>query len=160
MIAREPLTLLEENQAYQLILLGGLPGSGKSFYLAALVARGWRKFDDFQSRAPDDSTDFRDSRDFNDLVAALKAGDRCVVADIWIIHQPYRESALGALRGAEPATALKFQIYENQPARCSRNAERDPDRRLQSRLNAIAHWKNHHSVPDGAVLLRVWQSDS
>lgn len=160
MIAREPISLLEEDQAYQLILLGGLPGSGKSFYLDALVARGWREFDDFQSKAVGDSADFRDARQFDDLVAALNAGDRCVVADIRVIHQPYRESALSALNGTVLPTALQFQVYENQPARCSRNAQRNPDRRLECRLSAIAHWTNHHSVPSGAVLLRVWESES
>lgn len=97
MTGRDPLTLLDQNEEYQLILLGGLPGSGKSFYLAALLERGWKTLDDFQSKTPSDSTDFRDSRQFAGLVAALKAGERCVVADIRVIHRPYRESALRAL---------------------------------------------------------------
>jgi hypothetical protein len=160
MTARDPLTLLEQNEAFQLILLGGLPGSGKSFYLAALMKRGWQNFDDFQSKTPNDSTDFRDSRQFAELMAALKAGERCVVADIRVIHREYRESALRALRGKIEASRLQFQNFENQPEICSRNVERDPDRRLECRLRAISHWANHHSVPSEAMLLRVWRSDS
>jgi hypothetical protein len=137
MTARDPLTLLEQNEAFQLILLGGLPGSGKSFYLAALMKRGWQNFDDFQSKTPNDSTDFRDSRQFAELMAALKAGERCVVADIRVIHGEYRESALRALRGEIEASRLQFQIFENQPEICSRNVERDPDRRLECRIRAI-----------------------
>ena len=160
MTACDPLTLLEQNEAYQLILLGGLPGSGKSFYVEALVGRGWKKFDDFQSKARNDSTDFRDSRLFQDLVAALKAGERCVVADIRVAHQPYRESALRALRGDIGTINCQFQIFENQPALCSRNVERDLDRRLKDRLREISHWSHQHSVPFDAVLLWVWRGDS
>lgn len=159
MTSRDPLMLLEQNEAYQLILLGGLPGSGKSFYLAALVERGWKKFDDFQSKSPNDSTDFRDSRHFADLVAALKAGKRCVVADIRVIHRPYRESALCALNSDVGAISLRFQIFENRSDLCVRNAERDSDRRLDDRLRAISHWSNNHSVPSDAVLLQVWRGD-
>lgn len=160
MTARDPLTLLDQNEAHDLLLLGGLPGSGKSYYLAALVERGWKKFDDFQSKTPNDSTDFRDSRLFTDLVAALKAGERCVVADIRVIHWPYRESALRALTTEIGAVSLQFQIFENQPEICSRNVGRDPDRRFEDRLCAISHWSKHHSVPSDALLLRVWRSDT
>jgi hypothetical protein len=160
MTARDPLTLLDQNEAYQLILLGGLPGSGKSFYLTALVERGWKKFDDFQSKTPNDSINFRDSRQFAGLVAALKAGEHCVAADIRVIHRPYRESALRALSSDIGAINLQFQIFENLPELCSRNVERDLDRRLEARLDAISHWSNHHSFPSDAVLLQVWRSDS
>lgn len=159
MTARDPLTLLDQNEAYQLILLGGLPGSGKSFYLAALVERGWQKLDDFQSKSPHDSTDFRDSRHFADLVAALKAGERCVVADIRVIHRPYRQSALSALSSDVGAIRLQFQIFENRSDLCSSNVKRDSGRRLDDRLSAISHWSNHHSVPLDAVLLQVWRGD-
>jgi hypothetical protein len=158
--ARDPVSLLEENEAHQLILLGGLPGSGKSFYISALVERGWREFDDFQTNAPSNSVDFRDSRQFPALVAALGQGDRCVVGDIRLIHQPYRESAQLALGSAIGPISSQFQVYENQPALCSRNVERDLDRRLEDRLKAISHWTHHHSVPSDAVLLRVWRNDS
>lgn len=160
MVARDPLALLEEDRAYQLILLGGLPGSGKSFYIRTLVSRGWAKFDDFQSKAPENSTDFRDSRFFDDLGAALQAGASCVVADIRLVHQPYRLSAVSALARVVPATSLQFQIYENEPALCSRNAKRHLDRRLESRLREIEHWTNHHFVPAGAPLLRLWRGGS
>jgi hypothetical protein len=160
MTSCDPLTLLDQNEDHQLILLGGLPGSGKSFYMAALVERGWKQFDDFQSNAPSDSTDFRDSRQFADLVTALEAGQRCVVADIRVIHLPYRESALRALTSAIRAVTLQFQIFENRPEICSRNVERDPDRRLEERLCAIRHWSNYHSIPSGAVLLKVWRNDT
>ncbi len=160
MIVRDPLTLLDQNETFQLVLLGGLPGSGKSFYLDALKARGWKKFDDFQAKARNDSIDFRDSRFFTDLIGDLKAGQRCVVADIRLIHQPYRESALRALRSAVGSIAVQFQVFENQPAECVRNVHRNTDRRLKDRLAAIDHWSNHHSVPADAMLLRVWRSDS
>lgn len=118
------------------------------------------KFDDFQAKARNYSIDFRDSRFFTDLIGDLKAGERCVVADIRLIHQPYRESALRALRSAVVSIAVQFQVFENQPAECVRNVHRNTDRRLKDRLAAIGHWSNHHSVPADAVLLRVWRSDS
>lgn len=160
MTACDPLTLLDQNEKHQLILLGGLPGSGKSCYLDVLIERGWTKFDDFQAKTPNDSIDFEDSRQFADLVAALKTGERCVVADIRVIHRPYRETALRALNRTKWAMCPQFQIFENQTQICSRNVKRDPDRRLEDRLSAIAHWTKHHSVPSGAMLLKVWRSDS
>lgn len=155
----DPLSLLEQDELYQLILLGGLPGSGKTFYLEALVERGWNSIDDFQSKAPNDSIEFRDSRRFTDLRSGLQGGNRCVVADIRIIHRPYRESALRALGSEVGPVDLQFQIFENRPALCSRNVKRDRHRPTGERLDAISHWTHHHSVPGDAVLLRVWRDE-
>ncbi len=48
-----------EAAGVSVLLLGGLPGSGKSPYSEEFENRGWLRFDDFQRNAPGDSDLFR-----------------------------------------------------------------------------------------------------
>jgi RNase adaptor protein for sRNA GlmZ degradation len=143
----------------RLILLGGLPGSGKSFRLRELEAGGWKVFDDFQACVYRDSDQFEHSRRFDDLIHDLKEGHDCVVADIRVIHEPYRASARSALARNLGSMKLAIELFENDPQQCIQNVQRDPERDPINRVREIHHWTNHYSCPRGARVLAVWRPD-
>lgn len=91
----------------QLLLLGGLPGSGKTTCAKRLEKQGWIFYDDSQNRATDDSSDFHASRHYTELVSHLQSARRCVVSDIRVIHAEYRRSAELALRKDVGAVSLR-----------------------------------------------------
>jgi hypothetical protein len=158
MAALDPLGVLDQNEDFTLILLGGLPGSGKSCYLEALKNRGWKIYDDFQGNARNDSEFFRDARRFDELLGDLRPSRKCVVADIRFVHAPYRADAQRTLRTDVGPIDLQLQLFENDPAQCAQNSQRSLERDVQARLDAISHWSRHYSLPAEAILLRVWRA--
>lgn len=82
----------------QLIIMGGLPGSGKTHFANTLERSGWIFYDDFQQRTPCNSILFRNSRRYPDLLSDLRQGRRCIVSDIRIIFHEYRDDAETSIR--------------------------------------------------------------
>jgi predicted kinase len=142
----------------QLVFLGGLPGSGKTTYAKRLEEKGWVFYDDFQARAAGDSPRFRASRHYAELVSHIRAGRRCIVSDIRVIHEEYRRDAAAALRQDVGNVPTELHLFENNPDQCGENVRNAKDgRRVEPRLQAIAFWSKHYSAPNHAVLHRVWR---
>lgn len=145
-------------ESTQLILLGGLPGSGKTHYARQLEERGWVFWDDFQNRAAGDSPRFRASRHYKDLLSHLRSRRQCILSDIRVIHDEYRRSAAEALRTDIGNLASELHIFVNDPEQCARNVCNAKDgRRVEPRLEAIEFWSRHYSSPPGAVIHPVWR---
>lgn len=141
----------------QLILLGGLPGAGKTNYARQLEERGWVFYDDFQNRAAGDSPLFPASRHYRELLSQLRSERQCIVADIRMIHDEYRRSAAAALRADIDNLASELHLFVNDLEQCARNVRNANDGRcVQSRLEAIEFWSRHYSAPPGAVIHPVW----
>lgn len=142
----------------QLVLLGGLPGSGKTHFAKRLEQQGWLFYDDFQRRAKQDSPRFRDSRHYAELVRNLRLGRRCVVSDIRVIHDDYRRDAEAALRQDIGNLSTELHLFENDPAQCAQNVQTSgDDRRVKPRLDAIDFWSKLYSAPRHAVLHGIWR---
>ncbi len=140
-----------------LVLVGGLPGSGKSYLLGEFEHKGWKIFDDFQANAINDSPQFDQSRRFAELITDLRSGRPCVVADIRVIHEPYRASARDALTSSLSEAAVEFHLFENDAEQCAENVRRDAGREPSDRLRAIQHWTNQYSCPQGTRVMPVWR---
>ena len=136
-----------QSECMSLILLGGLPGSGKSCHLRDLKEQGWKVFDDFQAKASHDSDQFGHSRRFEELISDLKARQMCVVADIRVVHAPYRASATAALRRRLGAVQLEIQLFENNPEQCAHNVRLDTSRDPAARLSFISYAAQHSGAP-------------
>jgi len=155
-----PVSLLPR-EGTQLVFLGGLPGSGKTYYAKQLEQQGWVFYDDYQSRAAGDSPRFHDSRHYAELVFNLRSGQRCIVSDIRVVHDEYRRGAEAALRKDLRNVPTELHLFMNDPEQCAENIRKaGDDRRMKPRLEAIEFWSKHYSAPRGAVLHAVWRPPS
>lgn len=141
-----------------LILLGGLPGSGKSEYLKRLKADGWNVFDDFQKRAINNLALFRMSRHYSELVQALRERHPSVVADVRLVTAEYRADAERTLSADLPGLAIELRVFELDQAQCVENIKNSPEPRdAPNRLRILKEFAPQHSLPQGAVCLPVWR---
>lgn len=141
-----------------LILLGGLPGAGKSPYVCELKREGWRAFDDFQTKAQNNSSAFGASRWFNELVEALRAGQRCVVADIRVCEHSYRIDADRTIRAAVPDVDIECRLIERDVETCEANI-RASNRPAGARLEKLGEYAVLYSAA-GATMLPVCKDSS
>lgn len=98
----------------RVILLGGLPGSGKTPYLDQLRAQGWNVFDDFQANAHENSPRFQKARCCEQLIQALRKGRTCVVSDMRVLCPDYRQEAQRFLEEKVGSVALEWQFFRER----------------------------------------------
>ena len=147
-----------QNKEPQLILLGGLPGSGKSCQVERLRTDGWTVFDDFQKRAINNDPSFRMSRHLPELLQALREGKKCVVAEVRLVTAEYRSDALRVLAHEIPALSVELRVFERDDPQCKHNINNSPDPRdAPGRLGILREFGPHHSLPQDAVKLSVWR---
>ena len=144
-----------EAAGVSVLLLGGLPGSGKSPYSEEFERRGWLRFDDFQKDAPGDSDQFRRAARFDELVSAVAAGRRCIVTDIRLIYAEYRDGAMRALREVPGSHSVELRLFENDPKQCARNVGEAKDRDTARRLENIEFWSSKYTRPNGTAAIPV-----
>jgi AAA domain-containing protein len=144
-----------EAAGVSVLLLGGLPGSGKSPYSEEFERRGWLRFDDFQRNAPGDSDQFRRTARFSELVDAVASGRRCVVTDIRFIYAEYRDGAIRALREVPGSHPVELHLFENDPEQCAKNVGKATDRDTARRLENINFWTTKYSRPYGMIPIPV-----
>src|ERR1700686_4002088 len=94
----------------EVVLLVGLPGSGKTTYLSQMLKDGWLIFDDFKALAINDCSKFRNSQSFPKLIRALRDGRRCVVADINFCKTESREEAEHDLLGGVRSVGVRWSF--------------------------------------------------
>jgi hypothetical protein len=150
---RGQLTAVSEQNRMneQVILIAGLPGSGKTTYLCQMLQDHWFVFDDYKREAFGDSSEFRNSRKFRALVNALRDEVRCVVADIHFCHTESRQEAEDVLREEIPGVSIAWLFFENNPAACEANIRLRGRDCLQKELELLQELSPVYSIPQDAV---------
>lgn len=136
------------------LLVAGLPGSGKTPYLEWLQDQGWEVFDDFKANARDDSPRFRDAPRYDVLVRTLREGHRCAVADLAFCRQADRDEADHVLRQEVPHLVIEWQFFEDNPPQCAENIQ-EGSRPAASRLAKLEEFSKVYSAPSDTTFLPV-----
>src|SRR5947199_95922 len=119
-----------------LMLVVGLPGSGKSTWCRAVASwTGALLIDDFKSHAPD--LVFRNALKIPDLAQAVTSGRRCIVADIDFTRTDARTEAADWLASQFPHIEPLWVFFANDPERCRTNVLADTSRNAAARLREL-----------------------
>jgi hypothetical protein len=142
----------------QVILMAGLPGSGKTTHLCQMLRDGWLIFDDYKAQAFEDCSRFGSSRKFLPLISALRCGLRCAVADIDFCKAESREEAEVLLRAIVPGITLRWLFFKNDPSACEANIRSRDRRQLQTELDNLHKYSTSYHIPQDADTLPVSQN--
>jgi predicted kinase len=144
----------------EIMLLAGLPGSGKTTHLCRMLADGWLTFDDYKAQAFEDCSRFGSSRKFLPLISALRAGLKCVVADIDFCKPESREEAEGLLFAIFPNVQLHWLFFENNPSACEANVRNRNSASWEIELKKVREYSASYSIPRNADVLPVGRNAS
>ena len=142
----------------EVILMAGLPGSGKTSYLSRMGNQGWTTFDDFKIGTRD--LKFRTSPRFQTLIDSLRNGKRCLIADIDFCDARSRVEAEHDLRAEIPDLKFRWIFFENNPAACKANIRSRIDRPEQTReweLRYVDEKSPAFTIPPDAEVRPVWR---
>lgn len=141
----------------KLIVVIGLPGSGKSHYLRNLRDDGTVGWicEDFHVDAYRNSPCVVDSRHLEPLVEALNKEVACAVADIAFCDPIRRDEFEDEIRLRVPDVQIEFQCFEDNKKLCAENAERRARKILATELDFIK--KQRYEFPPGAKIRPVYK---
>lgn len=135
----------------KIILLCGLPGSGKSFF-------GEEIFSYYRHR--EESAIFFDDMgieySLQDLVEAVNVGyENIIIADVNLCRQEDRKHAIKRMSELAPDYMLEWIYFENDPIKCLKNVEyRDDGRKVKE---AIREFSKRYVIPEGVEPKKIWQ---
>lgn len=137
------------------ILLAGLPGCGKTTLLCQMRRDGWLVFDDFKANAFDNSSEFRKSRKFRTLMAALSDGLRCVVADIDFCKTESRAEAQRVLMTDTPDVKIDWRFFANDLVACEANIRHRNRASIRQDLTKLHEYSAVYRIPQRAYVLPI-----
>lgn len=144
----------------KIVIVVGLPGSGKSRWVDEHRAgfAGVVNADYFEdSLVP--TFRFTDSRHYRPLIAALRAGQDCLIADIAFCDTLRRVEATQVLACDAPMAVVQWVFFENNADACMANIRADGGARLLNRLRNFSLFAHKYHIPPGVNALPVWRSN-
>jgi hypothetical protein len=150
-----PATRVAKSMDGEIVLIAGLPGSGKTCYLSEMEEVGWLVFDDYKREGT--SLEFRNSPRFQQLREALNIGSRCIVADIHFCKTESREEAERELGTEIPGVRISWRFFENDLSSCELNIRRRGRCTMQSELGYLQEYSPVYRPPKGAIIMPVWK---
>lgn len=145
----------------ELIIIVGLPGSGKSTRVRELRSRGPGLFvEDFMKGVDPKSPirrspRFTDSRYYAELITSLRKDEPCVIADIIFCDTLIRLEAEQILRADVPRLKVTWEFFENAPAKCLKNAEQRARESLPRERRLIKTLSERYFIPVGVKAREV-----
>jgi hypothetical protein len=144
----------------KLIVVIGLPGSGKSHYVRALRASYQGVCaEDYMAYSHNDSPRFAQSRHHADLVRDLRNGKDCVIADIEYCDTSRRVEVEQDIMRNVPGVLIEWHCFENNPSQCELNVDRRGRGNAGEEKQKIWHLSGKYQLPPNAKLIPVWTPD-
>ncbi len=136
----------------KLIILVGLPGSGKSHYLGRLiegkvVTSDECVYDDYHAEAIGNSPEPENSRHYSALVDKLNSGNDCVAADIAFCDDEKLTKFKTLIYKKVKDLEIETVYFENKPETCKRNVGKDKSRSVDSRIKDIDRFTKIYKPP-------------
>lgn len=139
----------------KVVFVVGLPGCGKSCHLKKLEANGFERFDDFKAEAINDSPQFKHSRHYARLLAALRAGKQCAVADIDFCRTAARTEAQLILKKEVAGLQIEWVFFEKDPDQCRANVRARHRASVETDLAKIDEFLPLYCIPEEHRVLSV-----
>lgn len=135
----------------KLVLIAGLPGSGKTGLLRELAQTAEEQ--GLHVMSLDDPGVAAPLAPFLEAVGRQRP-DLVVIADPAFCHSRSRELAEARLRQAWAPAQVEWHFFANDAEACRRNVvRRQDDRKVMA---ALTQWSKDYTVPEGHVALAVW----
>ena len=145
----------------KVIIIIGMPGSGKSEYIRTLVHNTTCFYDDYHGDAIDDSSCFEKSRHYESLKNALANGKDCLIADIaYCYENRLNEAKLGIDKIGDDLNLeieIDCQYFENDAIACRKNVRQRNREQMEEELNNIEEMNSVYKIPLGAHTLPIWK---
>ena len=144
----------------RLVVVAGSPGAGKSTYIKnKLVPLGHHIFDDFLADAVCDIGDMCHSRHHNELIAKLKNGENCVIADIKFSQKGHQQDIKSFVETHFEKEKFNIEIewhcFEKSKVLCVKNAQYRNAEKLIRQIELINELDKGYTVPDKAVIIKT-----
>ena len=127
---------------YKIILIVGLPGSGKSYYIANNIKPGYTIVDD--------------PRSIDELPKKLTTN--LVIADCHLCKDTSREALNKILEIRYPKADIEYIFFENNPAQCIKNVNHRNDGRYVE--PTIKNYSRIYNIPENSTVLKVFDTES
>jgi len=141
----------------KLIVVVGMPGSGKSLYIRKLQPQcPGVCAHDYMEKSHGHSPRFTDSRLYNDLVRALREGKSSLIADIEYCDTWRRVEVESVITRDVPGVEIEWHFFENDPAKCEENVERRNRPKAEEEKRKIRELSRKYQIPREARIIPVW----
>ncbi|MGV8162404.1 MAG: GNAT family N-acetyltransferase [Candidatus Nanoarchaeia archaeon] len=146
----------------KIIIIIGLPGSGKSVYIGTNKEfQGAVICDDYHKSSYKHSHKFEDSIYFNDLKEGLKQGKNIVISDIAFCKTERLNQIITQMRELLKTSGIDASIecryFENNPQACEENVlQRNRKDRIKQEIDFIRDASKEYHVPQNTPTIPVY----
>jgi len=148
----------------KLIIIIGLPGSGKSNYMQELLISEKIEeryiYDDFHAKAEKDSPEVIASRHFTSLSESLKMGKTCMVSDIAFCNNERRKAFMSAMTEQCKNVKMELHCFRNEPGQCKENIKMRARKSADREMELVDELTDKYQIPTEAKQIPVCQNSS
>ncbi|GMV26423.1 MAG: hypothetical protein AMXMBFR58_24540 [Phycisphaerae bacterium] len=139
----------------ELLVVVGLPGSGKTEYMKTLASAVTGCVADDYMKDSLGGSEFTMSRSRRLVVEALRTGKNCIVSDIELCRPHRRAEFEQTMRADVPSLLIRWVFFRNDPAACTQNVICRARPQMIEELRKIQELAPQYQIPAGAIVRPV-----